>query len=155
MILFLRSSLRSLWTPVVVSVGLTFALLGAITAAPEPGAGIDIAALVLGVVIAGFGLAFAWGGLRMGVVRCGSGLRIRELFGGETYTNEQIRGFDIGEDDHDTVPLTIIFPTIQLTDGEEIRVTALATFRVLPGAVRQTRRAADKMAAWTGKGVAE
>lgn len=53
MILSFPGSLRSLWTPVVVSVGLLFSLLGILTATPEPGARLDVAGAAIGVVTGG------------------------------------------------------------------------------------------------------
>jgi len=155
LIFSLPGSLRSLWAPVVVCVGLVFSLVGALTAAPVPGSGIDIAGLAIGAVATVGGLVFAWGGLRMGVVRRGTGLRVREVVGGDTYETEQIQGFGVGEEEHHLVPLTIIYPTIRLVDGGEIQVTSLATFRVVPGARGQALRAAHRMAAWTGKAVGD
>lgn len=156
MILFFRASLRSLWSPVVVLIGLTFGLLGVgILADPRIGSRIDIASIVIGIGVTGVGLAFAWGGSRMGVVRTPSGLAVREVFGGETYEPSLLAGFSVEEEDHDMLPLKVVFPVIRLAEGDDVQVLSLATYGIFPGARKRAARAADTMAAWTGKPVLE
>jgi hypothetical protein len=158
MIVQLPSSLRSLWSPVVVLVGLGFSLLGVamVTVPPDPGETRPtvISGLVIGAFCILLGLPFIWGGARMGVFRDGDGVRVREiLHGGHVYRSEEIAGFSMREEEHHTVPFMVIQPVIVLANGSEVWITSLATYRVIPGARRQVHAAARRMGKWTGKPV--
>lgn len=153
----LPRSMRSLWSPVTVLVGLAFALTGAATmTATSPGE--TKPTIVSGWVIGAFsvllGLAFTWGGARMGAFRKKDGVRVRELFGqGRIYRPEEIAGFTTREHEHHTLPLTVIQPVIVLQGGFEVWLSSLASYRVIPGARRQARAAAQRMANWTDRPV--
>lgn len=158
MIVQLPRSLRSLWSPVVVLVGLGFALLGVamMTVPPDPGETRPtvISGLVIGALCILLGLPFIWGGVRMGVFRDGEGVEVREVFhGGQSYRPEEIMGFSTREQEHHSMPLVLIQPVIVLANGSEVWITSLATYRVIPGARKQARAAAGRMSKWTGKPV--
>lgn len=158
MIVQLPRSVRSLWSPVVVLVGLCFSLLGVamVTVPPDPDETRPtyISGLVIGAFCILLGLPFIWGGARMGVFRDGDGVKVREiLHGGRAYSLEEITGFSLREQEHHTVPLMVIQPVIVLANGSEVWITSLATFRVIPGARRQVHAAASRMSKWTGKPV--
>ena len=156
MIFCLRGSVRTLWSPVVVLVGLTFSLLGLamVTMPKEPG--VTQPTYVSGVVIGAgcilLGLPFVWGGARMGIVRRERCLLVRQVFGRtRTYCPEAIDGFSIREVEHHSVPLMLIQPGIALADGSEVEVTSLATYRAIPGSRRRARKAVARMSQWTGR----
>lgn len=158
MIVQFPRSLRSLWSPVVVLVGLGFSLVGVamLTVPPDPGETRPtvISGLVIGAFCILLGLPFIWGGARMGVFRDRDGVQVREIFHrGQAYRPEQITGFGIREQEHHSAPLMVIQPVIVLADGSEVWITSLATYRVIPGARRQVRAAARRMSKWTGKPV--
>src|SRR5262245_24068236 len=105
--------MRSLWSPVVVLVGLAFAPIGVAMMTTTPIPGETKPTIVSGVVIGGLcallGLAFVLGGARMGAFRKSDGVKVRELFGsGRIYRLEEILGFTTREHEHHTVPLTVI-----------------------------------------------
>jgi hypothetical protein len=152
--LFFRASLRSLWSPVVVLMGLVWGLLGvSILADPRIGSRVDVASVFIGLGVTSLGLAFAWGGFRLGVVRTPAGLRVRDLVGGTTYAAETIAGFSVGEHAHDLLPLQIVFPVLRMAEDDDVPVMSLAAYDILPGARRRVARAATTMAAWTGRPV--
>ena len=152
MILFFRASLRSLWSLVIVLVGLGMALGGVgVLANPRIGARIDIASVVIGLGVTSLGLAFAWGGCRLGVVMTPAGLRVRELGGSTTYGSDTIAGFEVAEQDHDVLPLKVVFPVLKMDEDEEVAVMSLATYDLLPGAKTRVAKAATTMSAWTGR----
>ena len=158
MIVQLPRSVRSLWSPVVVLVGLLFSLVGVamVTMPPDPGetGPTVISGLVLGAFCILLGLPFIWGGARMGVFRAGDGVQVRVIFhGGQSYRPEEITGFSMREQEHHSVPLMVIQPVIVLANGSEVWITSLATYRVIPGARRQVHAAARRMSKWTGKPV--
>jgi hypothetical protein len=154
LIFFFRASIRSLWSPVVVLLGLCFSLAGvAVLADPRIGSRIDVASVVIGFGVTGLGLAIAWGGCRMGVVGTPAGLVVRELFGGETYEPEVLAGFAVGEQFHDVLPLMIIFPVLVLAQDGEVAVMSLANYSIFPGARQRAAKAAETMAEWTGRPV--
>lgn len=158
MIVQLPRSLRSLWSPVVVLVGLAFSLLGVamVTVPPDPGETRPtvITGLVIGAFCILLGLPFIWGGARMGVFRDRDGVQVRELFrGGQAYRPEEITGFSMREHEHHSAPLIVVQPVIVLTNGSEVWITSLATYRAIPGARRQVHAAARRMSKWTGKPV--
>ena len=158
MIVQLPRSLRSLWSPGVVLVGLGFSLLGVamVTVPPDPDQTRPtvISGLVVGAFCILLGLPFIWGGARMGVFRDGDGVQVREIFrGGQAYRPEEITGFSMREQEHHSVPLMVIQPVIVLANGSEVWITSLATYRVIPGARGQVHAAARRMSKWTGKPV--
>lgn len=154
MILFFRASLRSLWSPVVVLIGLIFGLVGVgIVADARIGSRIDIASIVIGLGVTGLGLGGAWGGVRMGVVRTAAGLTVREVLGGSIYETDMLEGISVGEQDHDSLPLRIVFPVLRLVGGDDVPVMCLATYGILPSSRKRAAKAAARMAAWTGKPV--
>lgn len=156
LVLFFRASLRSLWSPLIVLLSLGFALVGAaVLVDSRTGSGTDIASVLIGVGVVGIGLASAWGGVRMGVVRTPSGLTVRELFGGETYERGILAGFSVGEEEHDMLPLKVVFPVLRLAEADDVPVMSLATYGLFPGARKRAARAAATMAAWTGRPVLE
>ena len=156
MILFFRASLRSLWSPVVVLLGLIFALIGAgILADPLISSRIDIASIVIGLGVTGLGLAVAWGGFRMGVVKTPAGLTVRELFEAKTYEPDMLEGFSVGEQDHGSLPIKIVFPVLRIVEDDDVPVMSLATYAILPSSRKRAARAAARMGAWTGRPVLE
>lgn len=88
----------------------------------------------------------------MGIIRDGQCLGIRQLFSrARTFCSEEIAGFIIDEEQHHTLPLTLIQPGIVLADGSHIEISGLATHRVTPGSPRRVRAAVGRMAEWTGR----
>ena len=158
MILSLGRSVRSLWSPVVMIVGLGFSMLGMVmvTMPAEPGVTRPtyFSSIAIGVVCALLGLPFVWGGARVGVFRTGDGLKVRQLFGtATTYRADEIQGFTLGQEEHHSVPLMLIYPSIKLTNGSEVDITSLASYRLIPGARRQALNAICKMGQWTNRPV--
>lgn len=155
-IICLRGSVRSLWSAMVVLVGVTFSMLGAamVTMPREPGVTQPtyVSGLVIGAVCVVLRLPFVWGGARMGILRDGQCLRVRQLFGrARTLCFEDITGFIIDEAEHHTLPLMQIQPGIVLAGGTRMEVSALATYRVIPGSTRRVQTAVRRMAEWTGR----
>jgi hypothetical protein len=128
--------------------GLVFFLIGLIVATDSS----DIASVLIGLAVGGLGLGFAYGGARTGVFMTQRGLTVREFFAVESYATESLRSLGIGEHEHETVPLMLVFPVIRLRD-RDVALSCLATYRFLPGASRQATRAAETMAKWTDKPV--
>ena len=158
MIVQLPRSLRSMWSPVVVLVGLSYSILGAamVTMPPDPGETRPtyISGLVIGAFCILLGLPLIWGGARIGVFRDGDGVKVREIFqGGRAYRPEEITGFRLREQEHHTAPLMVIQPVIVLANGSEVWITSLASYGVIPRARRQAHAAASRMSRWTGKPV--
>lgn len=155
-IIFFRASLRSLWSPFLVSIGLVFALIGVgLLADPRIGSQIDIFTIVLGLGATGGGLAFAWGGSRLGVVRTPAGLKVRELGESKTYTPDMLAGFSVGEHDHDTLPVKVVFPVLRMAKDDDVPVMSLANYAIFPGARKRATKAVKTMAEWTGRPVLE
>jgi hypothetical protein len=156
MIVRLPGSLRSLWSVVIVLVGLLFSLLGLVmmTMPRDPGETQPsfVGGLIMGAVCFVLGVPFIWGGARMGVYRHHEGLMVRELFGrATTYQPGEIAGFGTREEEHHSVPLMLIQPAIVLADGSEVWISSLSSYRVIPGARRQASAAAKTMGNWTRK----
>jgi len=138
--------------------GLVFSLLGVVmvTMPAEPGVtrSTYVSGIVIGAVCALLGLPFIWGGARMGVFRTGDGVKVRRLFGTAiTYHADEIQGFTLGQEEHDSVPLMLIYPSIKLTNGSEVDITSLSSYRLIPGARRQALKAVSKMGGWTNRPV--
>ncbi|WP_460627125.1 hypothetical protein [Intrasporangium mesophilum] len=158
MILLFRRSVRSMWSFLVIGLGLMLALLGvvALTASAEPGEtkGAYGSGLVIGAGCVALGIAFTYGGARVGVFARGDGVMVRQAFGrGRTFGADEIAGFTTGEEAHQSMPLMLIYPVILSTEGFDVGVTSLASLRVVPGARRQVQSAILRMSEWTGKPV--
>jgi hypothetical protein len=156
MIVRLPGSLRSLWSIVIILIGLLFSLLGVVMMTMPKDPGETQPTFVSGVIIGAgcfvLGVPFIWGGARMGVFRDHEGLRVRELFGrATTYQSGEIAGFSTREEEHHSVPLMLIQPAIVLANGSEVWISSLSSYRVFPGARRQASAAAKAMGKWTGK----
>lgn len=150
--------MRSLWSPVIVLIGLGFATIGGAMMTTTPSPGQTRPTIVSGAVIGGLcallGLAFSWGGARMGAFPKGDGVKVRELFGsGRPYRPEEILGFTTREHEHHTLPLIVIQPVIVLEGGSDVWLTSLASCRLIPGARRQTLATSKRMVDWTGRPV--
>jgi hypothetical protein len=155
-IVSLRRSVRSLWSSVIVLVGVLFCVLGvAMGIHPADFRGRPttyLSGVVLGLGCFTFGLVFSWGGARMGVFPDGDGMLVRPLFGSATtYPAAEISGFTTREVSHDSTPLMLVQPCILLEDGSEELLSGLSAYRVFPGAQRQATRAVTRMSEWTRK----
>jgi hypothetical protein len=114
-----------------------------------------VSGIVIGAGCALLGPLFIWGGARMGVFRDGDGVKVRELFGIViTYNADEIQGFTLDQQEHHSVPLMLIYPSITLTNGSEVDITSLSSYRLMPGARRQALKAVSKMGQWTDRPVA-
>lgn len=158
MIVSLRGSIRSLWSAVIVVVGLLFAVLGvAMVIDPSDFRQRQVSYLsgvVLGLGCCAFGLVFSWAGSRMGVFPDDGGLKVRPLFGSATaFPVAEITGFTTRVVTQDSTPLRLVQPCILMADGSEQMLSGLSAYRVFPGAQRQASAAAERMGEWTGKPV--
>lgn len=156
MIVRLPGSVRSLWSVLIVLIGLMFSLLGVVMMTMPKDPGETQPTFVSGVIIGAGSLVlsvpFIWGGARMGVFRDHGGLKVRELFGRATsYQPGEIAGFSTREEEHHSVPLMLIQPAIVLANGSELWISSLSSYRVIPGARWQAKAAAKTTGKWTGK----